>query len=144
MRSIILGGLVAPFAAPVLFFLGLMLASVIHDGLAIGLQDWQAGALAALVLILPVSYLATWLFGIPYIIWLRSRSRLTATYVCAGAIFFGVVSARVCQWIGSADASRVSNLALGVLLGSGLALCVALAFCAIAGTSIRAKKDASG
>jgi len=131
MRPILLGGVIAPLAAPVVFFLGLLLISTFHDGAVVGLQDWQALLLAATVFVLPVSYLATWIFGVPYIAWLQSRARLTTLNVCVGAVMFGVISAWVYQWIGKAEPLQMSSLAFGALLGAGLALPVAVAFCAV-------------
>lgn len=135
MRSILLGGLIAPLAAPVIFFLGTSLISVFRDGPVVGLHDWQAGLLLVMVFVLPVSYLATWVLGVPYIFWLRSRSRLTATHVCAGAVVFGVISAWVYQCIGKVGPLQMEHLAWGALFGAGLALCVAMAFCLVTGIS---------
>jgi len=135
MRSILLGGVIAPLAAPVAFFLGMSLISVFRDGPVAGLHDWQAGLLAVMVFVLPASYLATWVFGVPYIFWLRSRSRLTATHVCMGAVIFGIISAWVYQYIGKVGPLQVEHLARSALFGAGLALCVAIAFCVVTGIS---------
>ena len=137
MRSIFVGCLIAPLTAPLFFFLGIIVISVIHDGAAVGLHDWQAGVAAAAVFVLPVSYLATWIFGVPFFFWLRARARLTTKNVCFGAVTFGVISTWIFQWIGKAEPLQVEGLALGGLLGAGLALCVAIAFCGIIGTPLR-------
>jgi len=135
MRSILLSGIIAPLAAPALFFLSILLIGVFHDGPAAGLRDWNVALLLAMVFVLPVSYLATWAFGVPYIFWLRSRSRLTTLNVCSGALVLGVASAWAYQWIGKAESLQMPQLAFGAALGAGLALCVAITFCVLAGTS---------
>ncbi len=134
MRSILLGGLIAPLAAPLIFFLGTLATSVAHDGAAVGLHDWQAALIAAAVFVLPVSYLVTWIVGVPFILWLKARARLTTVSVCVGAIILGAISAWVYQWIGKAVPLQAEHLAIGGLLGAGLAFCVAIAFCAVVGT----------
>lgn len=136
MRSILLGGVIAPLAAPLIFLLGTLVVSIVHDGPAVGLHDWQAALALVAVFVLPVSYLATWVLGVPYIYWLRSTSRLTTMNVCVGAVIFGVVSAWTYQWFGKAGALQIGHLALGALLGVGLALCVAIAFCGVVGTPL--------
>lgn len=137
MRSILFGGVIAPLAAPIIFFLGVLLVSTLHDGPVAGLHDWQAALLAAVVFVLPASYLVTWILGVPYIFWLRSRSRLTTLNVCVGAVIFGVIGAWGYQWIGKAESLQMGSLALGALLGAGLALSVAITFCAVKGIPLK-------
>lgn len=129
MRPIWIGGLLAPLAAPLAFFFVMIALSVVKDGVAIGIHDWQAGILFVMVFILPASYLAMWVFGIPYIYWLRSIWRLSILNVSTGALLFGVIAAWVFQWIGKADPLDMVALGHGALFGAPLSLCVALAFC---------------
>jgi hypothetical protein len=129
MRPLWIGGLIAPLAAPVAFDLALLLLSVAKDGWMLGTHDWAAGVLAALVFVLPVSYLTTWLLGMPYIYWLQRKSRLSWLHVCMGAVCSGVISMLVFQTIAKSGPLTMATLTIGALLGAVLAVCVALAFC---------------
>lgn len=133
MRPLWVGGLIAPLVAPVVFFLALLLWSVTQSGVALGTQGWEAGAVSALVFVLPVSYLATWLLGMPYLYWLQRKSRLSTLRVCAVAIVFGVIAMWVFQFIGKNRQLEPMHLLHGALIGAVLAVCVALPLCWIVG-----------
>jgi hypothetical protein len=137
MRSILIDGVIAPLAAPLTFLLGMALVGVSRDGLAVGLHDWPAGLALVTMFVLPVSYIATWILGVPFILWLRARSRLTAVNVCGSAIILGVASAWVFQWFANVGPLRFEHLTFGALLGASLALCVAITFCAVVRTPLR-------
>lgn len=129
MRSIWLGGTVAPLAAPLIFLLGTLAVSVIHDGTTVGLHDWQAALAAATVFVLPVSYLATWILGVPFIFWLRSSSHLTKVNICLGAVGVGVIAMLILHLMAKIEPLHLEKVAFGALISAGLALCVALTFC---------------
>jgi hypothetical protein len=129
MRSILLGGLIAPLAAPLIFLLGTLAVSVIHDGTTVGLHDWQAALAAVTVFVLPVSYVATWILGVPFIFWLRSSSHLTRMNICLGAVGVGVIAMLILQLMANVGPLNLEKVAFGALISAGLALCVALTFC---------------
>jgi hypothetical protein len=130
------GGLLAPLVAPLAFFCVMMVLSVVRDGAALGLHNWQAGILFVTVFILPVSYVAMWVVGIPYIYWLRSICHLSILNVSMGALVFGVIAAWIFQWIGKANPLDMVALGHGALFGAPLSLSVALAFCWIVGVPV--------
>ena len=129
MRPIWIGGLIAPLAAPILFFFALLFFSVTKDGLTAGLQSWQAGVAASLIFVLPVSYATMWALGMPYIYWLQRKSRLSMLRICVAAIVLGAFGVWVFQQIGKSGPLDVAQLMHGALIGAGLAFSVALVFC---------------
>ena len=129
MRSIPVACLIAPLAAPVAFFLALLMMSVAKDGWVVGTQDWQVGMLSAAIFVLPVSYLATWLLGMPYIYWLRRRLSLSTPRVCAGAICCGVFGMWLFQEIDRGGSLDLATFLYGAALGAALAVCVATMLC---------------
>lgn len=137
MRPLWVGGLIAPFAAPIVFFLVLLLLSVAKDGWVLGMQSWETGIVSAVVFVLPVSYLATWFLGMPYIYWLRQKSRLSMLRVCTVAVVFGAVSMWVFQAFGKNGSVTWVQLIQGALIGALLAVCVALPLCWIVGIPTR-------
>ncbi|WP_140654330.1 hypothetical protein [Rhodanobacter glycinis] len=132
MRSFWFGCLIAPLAASLIFLLGTLAVSVIHDGTTVGLHDWQAALAAVTVFVLPMSYLATWILGVPFILWLRSSSHLTRMNICLGAVGVGVIAMLMLQLMAKVGPLHLQQVAFGALVSAGLALCVALTFCWIA------------
>jgi hypothetical protein len=128
-----LGGLIAPLAAPLALFCVVLIVSLVKEGPAAGMHDWAQGLSLVTLFTLPVSYLATWVLGLPYILWLRSSVRLSKWNVCLGAVGIGVVSAFIWQFFFKVGALLVEQMAFGALLSAGLALCVAWTFCWIVG-----------
>lgn len=133
MRPLWIGGVVAPLVAPLAFFLAVTLWSVTKDGLTVGSQGWEAGVASAVIFVLPMSYLATWLLGMPYLYYLQRKSRLSMLRVCTGAIMFGVLATSLFQFVGRDGSLGPVLLLHGALIGGGLALCVALPLCWIVG-----------
>lgn len=129
MRPLWVGGLIAPLAALVVFFLALLLLSVSKNGWVLGTHDWEAGVMSAFVFVLPMSYLATWLLGMPYIYLLRRKSQLSTLRVCTAAILFGVIAMWVFQLIGKNGLLTWVYLIHGALIGASFALRVALCIC---------------
>jgi len=139
MRPMWLGGLIAPLAAPIAFALILLLFGVTKDGWGLGTHDWQAGVVTAVIFVLPVSYLTTWLLGMPYIYWLRRKLQLSILRVSIGAACSGVIGMWVFQEIGKNGALNVSALIYGALMGAVLAISVALTFCWIVRVPVSAE-----
>lgn len=133
MRPLWIGGVVAPLVAPLAFFLAVLLWSVTKGGVKVGAQGWKAGVASALIFVLPMSYLATWLLGMPYLYWLQRKSRLSMLRVCTVAVVFGVLATWVFQFIGRIGALSPVLLLHGAVIGGALALCVALPLCWIVG-----------
>lgn len=129
MRSIWLGGIVAPLAAPLAFFFVGLIFSITKDGWSIGVQNWPAALLFIAIFTLPVSYLATWILGMPLIYWLRSSSRLSRWSICLGAVGIGIVVLLIGGLFSKYRPLHFEQIALGALISAGLALCVALTFC---------------
>ncbi|TPG05347.1 hypothetical protein EAH88_15345 [Rhodanobacter glycinis] len=79
-----------------------------------------------------MSYLATWILGVPFILWLRSSSHLTRMNICLGAVGVGVIAMLMLQLMAKVGPLHLQQVAFGALVSAGLALCVALTFCWIA------------
>lgn len=133
------GGLIAPLAAPIVFFCVVLVIAIFKNGLAAGMHDWKQGLGLITLFTLPVSYLATWILGFPYIHWLRATSRFSKGNVIIGAMGIGVISAWTFQLIGSAGTISVPRLALGAVIGAALSFCVAVTFCWIVRGSLEKK-----
>ncbi len=133
MRPLWVGGLIAPLAAPVAFFLVLLVLSVTRSGWAPGTQDWEAGVMAAVAFVLPVSYFATWLLGMPCLYWLQRKSQLSTFRVCTLAILFGMIAMWAFQLIGANGQLDLAHVFYGGLIGAALAVCVALLLCWVVG-----------
>jgi hypothetical protein len=129
MRPIWIGGLIAPLAVPLVIFFATNIFIVASDGWSAGAYDLKPVVGLIGLLMLSVSYLATWLLGVPYILWLRSKSRLTRRNVSLGAVLLGVVSIWVIQLIGVVGTLRIQALGFGAIIGAVLGFCVAVSFC---------------
>ncbi len=92
MRIFYRGALIAPFSAPLCFYIG----SVVYL-FAIGRlgNDLSEIFIEAPILIfgwgLIIGYPAMFLLGLPYVYWLYFKDKLSTKYVCGGAVFLGGV-----------------------------------------------------
>lgn len=86
-RPIWFAVLVAPWAGPTALVLFSSLWLLLTEG-ASALRDWPV-AFGYFVFGLPVTYAATLLFGLPYVLWLRARGTLTFLLVSFGAALAG-------------------------------------------------------
>ncbi|MEO5831032.1 MAG: hypothetical protein ABIQ36_10750 [Rhodanobacter sp.] len=132
MRSIWLGGAIAPLAAPLAFFCGILILSITKDGLSAGVEHWAAALGLITVFTLPVSYLVTWILGMPLIYWLRSSSHLSKWNICLGAVGIGIIVPLIGGLISTYRHLYSGQMVSATLISAGLALCVALTFCWIA------------
>jgi hypothetical protein len=131
-RPIWLATLIAPWAAPIGLALWATATGLVQQGSA-GLKDWPSLFLF-LFFVLPASYAATCLFGLPYVLWLRARKALNTVYVCMGAGAAGVITAFAYPLVmGSGWAPNPITM----LLSIGLGLLSGLSFCFVAGITFR-------
>lgn len=75
---------VAPLGVPLSITFAAGWEAVSNFGLS-GLRDLPATMLLVFFFGLPISYGVMLLFGLPYIMWLRSKGWLTWVFVCVGA-----------------------------------------------------------
>ena len=94
----------------------------------------------ALIFVLPASYIATFLFGLPWVLWLRQRETLTWLHVCVGAALAGIVTAILY----GAVASTSSWQPLVLLLGFFFGILSGISYCLVAGITIRPSGRRSG
>jgi hypothetical protein len=132
-RPLWLGVAFAPWAAPI----ALALLTYVSDRASGGRQSGSAAieVLAfALALGLPLAYAGLVGLGLPYILGLRRRGRLTALRLLLLAGPLG--SAALCAgfWVFGFKLALVAQIGLGAVMG----LAVALAFCLICGIRWRA------
>jgi hypothetical protein len=127
-RPLWLGLLLAPWAAP----LALAAMAWASDRLEGGTRSGSAAleVLAfALALGLPLAYVATALFGLPWVVWLRARGRLVGGLVLLAAAPFGSAA----MLLGLAEFGARLGFAAQIGIGACLGLAVALAFCVLCG-----------
>jgi hypothetical protein len=140
-RPLWLGGLIAPLAAPLALIL-VLTASTAFDNHSPGLINWPMN-LVILLVGSPISYMATWIIGMPCVLWLRHSGRLSAFNLCAISIVLGGVMFGGMQWFSSAQMPVPPTLFYDLAVGAAFGLVVGVAFCLVAGIrarSIRPKK----
>lgn len=119
--------LVAPLGVPLSIFFVIAWEAVSNFGIS-GLRDLPATMPLTLIFGLSVSYGVMLLFGLPYLIWLRSKGWLTWVFVCIGAAIIGSV-----VWTGYWQLSpRPPPLARTIPIGALIGLIVAIMFSLVA------------
>ena len=131
-RPIWFAVLVTPWAVPLAFVLWSIFAVLFTEGVS-GLKDWSV-LLAFLVFILPVTYAAMLIIGLPYVLWLRGRGALTFPLVCIGAVLAAIFVVPVFGWL---TGPHIPPSGASILLSGALGLLSGLVFCAAAGITIR-------
>lgn len=132
-----LGLLLAPLAAPLLYFAGVLVYSPVETTIA-GLG---VGLLFVSVFVAPVSYAGSLLLGLPVIALLRAKGQLSIYSCLLSGISIGFVLGGLIAWA-FADFKPWSQVATNALLwlatvGGVLGVSVALCFCFIAGITLR-------
>jgi len=133
-RPLWLAAVISPWAAPIAF----MLYFAGHDLLQFGtlaFRNWAEVTFNALLLMLPGSYAATCLLGLPYILWLRTRHALSIPSVCAGATIAGLLAAFVYAWAFGVEDAAPDPVLIRTGVVTGLAC--GLSFCVLAGVRLR-------
>ena len=136
-RSLWLGVLIAPLAAPFSCAIALMILSggglKMNEALGVLFLTFSTGV--------PVSYAVSILLGLPTILFLRRNQTLTGgTCLFAGSITGALVALLpiALPWSGEIrTANEVAGVAAWVAAGAGLGLSVATAFCVITKLPIR-------
>lgn len=119
--------LIAPMGVPLAVTFAVAWEAVSNFGFS-GLRDVPATMLLIFLFGLPISYGAMLLLGMPYLLWLRSRGRLTWLPVCLGAAALGAAI-----WAGYWQLSaRPPSLARTVPVGALIGLFVGIIFSLIA------------
>jgi len=131
-RPIWFAVLVTPWAIPIAIVLWSIFAVLFTEGVS-GLKDWPV-LFAFLVFILPVTYVAMLIIGLPYVLWLRGRGALTFPLVCIGAVLAAIVVVPVFGWL---TGPHIPPSGASILLSSALGLLSGLVFCIAAGITIR-------
>ena len=102
--------------------------------------DWRQGSALVFIFVTPVSYVATWLIGIPVVLWLKSSQRLSAFYVNCTALVAGIISGSLfAVWISNAPIT-VPGLTFASAAGAVLALPVAIVFCWVSAVPLRLER----
>lgn len=133
-RPLWLAVVASPWAAPIAF----SLYFACHDLLrfqTLALRNWSEVISSALLLMLPVSYIATCLLGLPYVLWLRARQALSVPSVCAGAAIAGLVAAFIYAWIFDVAGTAPDPVLIRIGVVTGLAC--GLGSCLLAGVRLR-------
>jgi hypothetical protein len=116
--------LVAPAVVPLAITVEIAWESISASGLA-GLQDAAYAAILVFAFGLPISYAIMLVFGLPYVLWLRSRNRLSWAPVYTGATLLGAA-----LWVGFWQQSmHPPALFTRLLSGAILGLLVGVVFC---------------
>ena len=136
-RPLWLGLLFAPLAAPVLYYIGVLVFSSTPIESA---KDVFTGFLFVLVFAAPVSYVASLLLGVPFVMLLRFKGRLNFWWCSLGGVLLGIVAFLlfIVAVSGMPILTEVRLLEVAWFVGAGGALGfgVASTFCAITGITI--------
>jgi hypothetical protein len=119
---------VGSFAAPVAVMLW-QAASSLFDGGGGGVSL----SLGLIFLIgAPISLLATWLLGLPFVLYMRRRKSLNVMAVCVGGVVIGAIFFVTLLWLVSLPSQSTAHVFGQSLVGGILGLLVALVFCLLA------------
>lgn len=126
------GALIAPLGGPLSMTLALTWDAAASEGLK-GLHDLHFAVLFIFAFGLPISYGAMLVLGLPYLLWLRSKDRLTWIPVCAGAVLLGLVVWLAFLYSGLRPEALLHTVPFGALIG----LAVGVLFCLTAKLRMR-------
>lgn len=119
--------LVAPLGVPLSIAFLTTWESVWNFGFS-GLRDFPITMLFVFLFGLPISYVIMLLLGLPYLLWLRSRGRLTWLSVCTGSAAIGSA-----VWAGYWRLSfHPPPLERTILVGLFIGVVVGAIFCLVA------------
>lgn len=137
-RPIWLGALLAPLAAPVIYYVGVLIFSRAPIE---GVKDILTGLLIVFVFAAPVSYLASLILGVPFVMLLKAKDRLSFWWCSLGGIPLGAVSFVLFLVAVSGmpilTEVRLWEIAWFIGAGGALGFGVASTFCTITGITIR-------
>ena len=131
-RPIWFAVLVTPWAVPLALVSWAVLSLLFTEGTN-GLRDWPVLS-AFFVFCLPVTYATMLIFGLPCVMWLRSRGKLTGPLVCIGATLASAVVVPAYFWLVD---PQIAPIWSGILLLAALGLFSGMVFCIAAGITIR-------
>lgn len=127
MRKFYRGALIAPFIAPFCFYIGIFVFQLANGRLGNDLSEWLiTGPIMTFGWGLIIGYPSMFLFGLPYVYWLRYKNKLSIAYVCTGAIFLGASVGALFSWIIGSEIAFLT-----IIIFSCLSLITAYAFCRI-------------
>ena len=128
-RSLWLGSLAAVVVPPLCFLVSELFK--LWDRKS---SNLFSGSVIFLTIAIPVAVLAMVFLGLPYVLWLRSRDRLNAFYVCLGSTAIG------CAWFWLLSSllslDQRSPELLQIVWGAGLGFVAGAAFSLAAGLNV--------
>ncbi|WP_144897619.1 hypothetical protein [Luteimonas cucumeris] len=121
-RSLWIGVLFASLVVPII----LIFIALISQARAPSLNNLLIGIGGIFVIATPISFLATTLLGLPFVLLLRALKILNWAYVCIGASFIGVLIDLLLVWLVSGELTKLSQGLLAACIGfvSGIAFCL--------------------
>ena len=129
MNYFLRGAFIAPVCTCVVFYVGVFVYQLANGKLGNDLSEWLlTGPVMVFGWGLIIAYPVMFLFGLPYVYWLRSRNKLLLKYVCAGAFFGGAVLSFL---LISVLEGRMTLSIIAIF--SALSLMTAFIFCKIEG-----------
>ena len=87
----------------------------------------------------PVSLVATWMSGLPFVLYLRRRKALNAAAVCAGGTVIGAAFVVALLWLVSESPTSTAQVFGESIFGGIMGLIVALTFCLLARIPFRTR-----
>ncbi len=120
--SLWLGVLFASLVVPI----ALIFIALISQARAPSSANLLIGIGGIFVIATPISFLATTLLGLPFVLLLRALKILNWTYVCIGASLIGVLIDIFLVWLVSDELTKLSQAVLAAFIGfvSGIAFCL--------------------
>ncbi len=128
-RSIWLGAVIAPLAAP-LTLATIGFGSDLFRRGSSALDGWQGSLMLVVLAGLPIAYLIMFLLGVPYILWLQRRGCLGWLSVCWGAAIVGGIGMPLAIRL---LFSSAQPYATNVVTGAAVGLLCGVAWCATTG-----------
>ncbi|MEO7067682.1 MAG: hypothetical protein ABI114_12280 [Rhodanobacter sp.] len=133
--------LIAPLGVPLSITLVMGWESVSNFGIS-GLRDLSVAMMFVFLFGLPTSYVAMLLFGLPYLMWLRSKGWLSWVSVCVGAVVLGSAIWAAAWAFGRHPEPLAHTIPVGTLIGLVVGVIFSLA-AKLQGVPCRNKKAPS-
>ena len=141
-KRIILGVVIAPLAAPITYYIGVLIFS---DGKVQSINDFFGGLMLISVFALPVSYIASIVLGLPAVYFLKKYNYLCLPNLVLTALGLGTLVLLLFALVSAGTNSNVEILNFEsfwfILSGGGMAASVAIAFWYISGITRQFNPD---
>jgi len=135
-RPLWLGALVGPLAAP---FAAAPLASLLKPSVYVSYSDALIMLPVVAIVAIIYAYIGMVIVGLPVALLLRRFERLSVATLCAISVPLGAALWLLCRLIAT-NPLQLRHAPMEAVVGGGVALAVAILFCAVSGITIRSSR----